>query len=67
MTMPKINGKELSEKMILINNETLIIICTGFNQKMDSEKALNIGVKKYIEKPFDIKQLSVIIREVLDN
>lgn len=67
MTMPKINGKELSEKMLLINNETLIIICTGFNQKLDSEKALNIGVKKYIEKPFDIKQLSIIIREVLDN
>ncbi len=67
MTMPKINGKELSEKMLLINTETLIIICTGFNQKLDSEKALNIGVKKYIEKPFDIKQLSIIIREVLDS
>jgi len=43
------------------------VLCTGFSEKIDEEKAKEIGVCQYIEKPFDRGKLSRLVRKVLDN
>jgi len=43
------------------------ILCTGFSEKIDEEKAKEIGVREYIEKPFDRGKLSRLVRKVLDH
>ncbi len=67
MTMPTLTGDQLSQKILEINPELPIILCTGFSHKIDSESALKMGIKQYIEKPFNKKQLATLIRKVLSN
>ncbi len=67
MTMPKITGDILAQKMLNIRKDIPIIICTGFSQKLTEEKATEIGIEKLIFKPLTGVDLSVAVREVLDS
>jgi PAS domain S-box-containing protein len=66
MTMPHITGDKLVEKILKIRPDMPTILCTGFSEKIDEEKAKKIGVREYIEKPFDREKLSRLVRNVLD-
>lgn len=66
MTMPHIPGDQLISEVLKINPEIPIILCTGFSNKIDSESAITIGAKSYIEKPLDKNQLAYAVRKALD-
>ena len=66
MKMPKMTGERLAEKMMSIRPDIPIIICTGFSELVDEERARAIGIKAFVTKPYDVKKLSAIIRKVLD-
>jgi FixJ family two-component response regulator len=42
------------------------ILCTGFSENIDEEKAKEIGVCQYIEKPFNRSVLASTVRKALD-
>ena len=67
MAMPKMTGSELSIKILNIRKDVPIILCTGYSENLNEEAALEIGIKKYIQKPISGQDLSVHIRELLDN
>ncbi len=67
MTMPGMTGDLLAKEMINIRDDLPIILCTGYNEKISEEKALDLGIKKFIQKPFVNQPISEIIREVLDS
>lgn len=67
MTMPHITGDNLVKEILKIRPDTLAILCTGFSEKIDEEKAKKIGVREYIEKPIDQGKLSRLVRKVLDH
>ena len=50
--MPGITGTELAKKILTIMPNMPIIICTGFSEGVTKEKALNLGIKEFITKPF---------------
>lgn len=66
MTMPVMEGDHFTIEALKIRPNIPIILCTGYNDKISKEKALEIGVKKYVEKPLITKNLDTLIREVLD-
>ncbi|MCG8614568.1 MAG: response regulator, partial [Desulfobacterales bacterium] len=66
MTMPKMNGDKLASKILSIRNDIPIILCTGYSEKLNKERAEKIGVTKYIKKPIAGKELCFLIRDVLD-
>lgn len=66
MTMPHITGDKLVKEILKIRPDMPTILCTGFSEKIDEEKAKKIGVRQYIEKPFDRGKLSRLVRKVLD-
>lgn len=66
-TMPAITGIELSKNMMRIRPEIPIIICTGFSEFIDDEKAKRIGIREYVKKPIIKEQLAKMIRKILDN
>jgi PAS domain S-box-containing protein len=66
MTMPKMAGDQLVQEMLKIRPDTPIILNTGFNEKIDEEKAKQIGIRQYIEKPLNRSILAKVVREVLD-
>lgn len=42
------------------------IICTGFSEQMDEERAKEIGIRQYIEKSINRADLAKVVRKVLD-
>jgi len=66
MTMPGLTGDRLAVKLLEIRNDIPIIICTGFSDLINMEKARKIGIHALIMKPIVTKELAEIIRQVLD-
>ncbi|MCI5224725.1 MAG: response regulator [Candidatus Electrothrix sp. AR4] len=66
MTMPQMTGDELSKKILSVRPDIPIIICTGFSELMDENKAKKIGARTLVMKPFTKKELAQSVREVLD-
>ncbi len=67
MTMPKINGDRLARKLMDINPQIPVILCTGFNEAITEEKALSMGIGKFVMKPIVKDELAFTVRTVLDN
>ena len=44
-----------------------VILCTGFNETISEEKALAMGIAKFVMKPIVRDELASTIRAVLDN
>ena len=42
------------------------IICTGFSEQMDEERAKEMGIRQYIEKPINRAVLAKLVRKMLD-
>lgn len=67
MTMPNMTGDKLVGELIKIRPDIPIILCTGFSEMMSEEKAEALGIKGFLMKPVVMKDLSGMIRKVLDN
>ena len=66
MTMPEITGDRLIKEILDIRSDIPVILCTGFSEKINGEKATDIGAAEYIEKPVDQRKLAFKVRNVLD-
>ncbi len=66
LTMPKMTGDRLVKEILNIRPDMPIVISTGFSEKMDGEKAREIGASGYLKKPHEKRDLAVIVRQVLD-
>ncbi|MBU1342224.1 MAG: response regulator [Proteobacteria bacterium] len=65
MSMPKMRGDILSRKILAIRKDIPVILCTGFHETVTKKDALQIGIRRYVQKPVTGKDLAHIIREVM--
>jgi PAS domain S-box-containing protein len=65
-SMPGMAGIDLARRMLHIRPELPIILCTGFSTTISEEKARAAGIKGFAMKPVAMKELSALIRKVLD-
>ncbi|MCI5124660.1 MAG: response regulator, partial [Candidatus Electrothrix sp. AR5] len=66
MTMPKMTGDELTRRVLALRPDLPVIICTGFSELIDEEKARELGARALIMKPLTKKELACAVRQVLD-
>jgi signal transduction histidine kinase/ActR/RegA family two-component response regulator len=66
MTMPHMTGDQLAKKLLDIKPDIPVILCTGFNEDITEEKALAMGIQKFVMKPVIKNDLASTIRTVLD-
>ena len=66
MTMPKMTGDILAKELLNIRSEMPIILCSGYSDRIDAEKAAAFGIRQYIEKPLNMSDFMVSVRKVLD-
>jgi CheY-like chemotaxis protein len=66
MTMPKMTGKDLAKKLMIIRPDIPIILCTGFSEQIDEIRAKGMGISAFIMKPVVAREIANTIREVLD-
>jgi PAS domain S-box-containing protein len=64
--MPNMTGEQLAMELISIEPAIPIIICTGFSDENDENRAREIGVKGILKKPVGRGDLADMVRKVLD-
>jgi len=65
MTMPVMTGEALAAEIMKVRPSIPIILCTGFSHQMNKEKAIQMGIKAFIIKPFALRDIGNAVREVL--
>lgn len=66
MSMPNMTGVQLAKKMKSIRADISLIICSGFSERINKEKAEEIGVDGFLMKPVIKSDMAQMIRKVLD-
>lgn len=66
MTMPDMTGDQLSKDILSLKPDTPIIICTGFSERINKERAEMLGVKGFLMKPVGKSEMAQMIRKILD-
>ena len=65
-TMPVMSGARLAREVLSIRPDLPIILCTGYSAILSEVEAMKIGIKRYLLKPVEPKELVSTIRSVLD-
>jgi DNA-binding NarL/FixJ family response regulator len=65
--MPGMGGRETYERLRAIRSDIKILIASGYSISTDIEAIMKEGCAGFIQKPFNIMQISVKIREILDH
>jgi len=65
MTMPGMTGDRLAQELMQFRHDIPIILCTGYSEHISEERAKAMGIREYILKPLDLKNLAATIRKVL--
>jgi PAS domain S-box-containing protein len=66
MTMPFLNGRGLTEKIIALRSDTPIILSTGFSDLLNEEQAKEAGIREFVMKPYEIRTLAGAVRKALE-
>lgn len=64
--MPGMDGMEVLSKLNKLNPALPVIIFTAFGTSERPIEAMKMGAYDYIEKPFDLEELLIIIRRALE-
>ena len=67
MIMPEMNGKDTYDALKKINPDVKVLLVSGYSLNKQIEELMAQGCNGFIQKPFDIVQLSQKLREVLEN
>lgn len=65
VAMPGMAGDRLAREMLNIRPDTPILLCSGFSETMNEEKAVALGSRGFMLKPMTSRNLSVKIRQAL--
>jgi two-component system, cell cycle sensor histidine kinase and response regulator CckA len=66
MIMPQMGGGELYDRLKQIHPAVRVLLCSGYSIDGQAREILNRGCKGFIQKPFNVSQLSVKVRETLN-
>ncbi|MBW2645876.1 MAG: response regulator, partial [Deltaproteobacteria bacterium] len=66
MIMPDVGGGEAYDRMKEINPDVKVLLSSGYSIEGEATEILDRGCDGFIQKPFNIKELSGKIREFLD-
>ena len=66
MTMPNMTGDILATELRRIRPDIPIIICTGYSERINEQKAEELNIQGLIMKPFTIRRLAKSVRKALD-
>ena len=65
ITMPEMDGLTLLETMMKINKNVKVMILTAISDKSTGLKAMNMGAKSYVTKPFTEKILKESLNRLI--
>jgi CheY-like chemotaxis protein len=66
MVMPGLSGTALFDQIRSINPRARVLVFTGYELEQEAKDLLDRGCRGYVQKPFDVADLSRMIRNVLE-
>lgn len=66
MIMPKMGGQETFNKLRKMNPAVKVLLASGYSSDGKAQEIINQGCDGFIQKPFNLTQLSHKVREILD-
>ena len=66
LIMPRVSGTHCFEEIKRINPDARVIIASGYSEEGEVQKSLKNRANRFIDKPFNVKRLLRMIREVID-
>jgi len=67
MIMPDMGGGETYDRLKKINHEIKVLLSSGYSIDGQASEIMNRGCNGFIQKPFNMEQLSRKIRDILSN
>jgi DNA-binding response OmpR family regulator len=67
LSMPRLDGRGAYLEMRSIRPEVRVLLTTGYALNEEAQGVLDLGVRGFIEKPFDIYTLSAEIARILES
>jgi CheY-like chemotaxis protein len=64
--LPNMTGLEVSQRIKKVNPNERIILATGFLDPEMKSEFLDAGIQHFLYKPYDLKKVLKVVREVLD-
>jgi PAS domain S-box-containing protein len=65
MTMPQMTGVELSRKLMEQRRDIPIILCTGYSEHVDKERAEGLGIRGFMMKPCTLRAYGDMVHRIL--
>ncbi len=66
ISMPGKSGLDLLRHSRRVAPDTAVVLMTAFGSKETAIEALNQGAAYYVEKPFDLDEMKIVVRKTLD-
>jgi len=64
IAMPDLDGKVVIEKLLAIDPDVIIIMCTGSSNKASVVECIRAGAKDYVKKPITPERLDKALEKV---
>jgi len=65
ITMPELDGITVLEEMMKINSDVKVMVITALKDKATGLRAIQIGAKSYLVKPFTSEKLKLAFNRML--
>ncbi len=65
MSMPDMAGDRLAQEINRVRPNMPIILCTGYSDNIDEDRALELGINSFVMKPISKADLTKTVRNVL--
>ncbi len=64
--LPDMTGIQLLEKLHVREQRFKVIMITAYDMEETAVKTMNLGAYEYISKPFNLEELTALIKKTLD-
>jgi CheY-like chemotaxis protein len=64
-TMPSMTGAELARKIMSMRPDIPVVLCSGYSETINEEKARELGVSAFVMKPFTSRDIAELVSKAL--
>ncbi len=65
-TMPHMTGFDLAREILQIRPDIPVVLCTGYSDLVDEEKAKSAGIREFVLKPVTKKTFAELLQKILN-
>ncbi len=65
--MPGMGGRKTLHELLRLDSSLRVVIANGYAANDQGEKSLYSGAKGFVGKPFRVRELAAMLRDVLDD